>query len=50
MVKFLFTTFFGMCFAYSMTILTIGVMFLLRTLTIIWFDVDFMDRIRRWFK
>lgn len=50
MVRFLFTTFFGMCFVFSMMFLTIGVMFLLRVLTILWFDIDFMDKVRDWFK
>ena len=49
MLNLMITTFFGMIFVFSMTLLTIGVMFVLRTLTIIWFDVDFMERIRRWF-
>lgn len=49
MINFFFTTFFGICFIFATSLMTIGFMFVLRVLTILWFDIDFMDKVRRWF-
>ena len=49
MVNFLLTTLFGICFSFCVALLTIGFMFVVRVLVILWFDVDFMEKLRNWF-
>lgn len=50
MVNFLLTTLFGAIFVWCMVFLNIGCMMLMRILIILWFDVDFVQKIYNWFK
>lgn len=50
MIDLIFTFFFGTIFVFTGMLLTIGMMFLLRVLISVWFDVDFMDIVMDWIK
>lgn len=50
MIEFMITVVLGNLFMFSMTIVVIGMMFVLRVVLNVWFDTDFMKRITAWFK
>lgn len=50
MIDLIFTFFFGTIFVFTGMLLTIGMMFLLRVIISVWFDVDFMDIVMNWIK
>lgn len=48
MFRFLWTTFFGVAFVFSMALMVVGFMFLLRVCLVLWFDIDFSYKINAW--
>lgn len=50
MIDLIFTFFFGTIFVFTGLLLMIGMMFLLRVVISVWFDVDFMDIVMDWIK
>lgn len=50
MIEFMWTVVLGNMFMFSMVILIIGFMFVLRVMLNIWFNVDFFKSVANWFK
>ena len=50
MIEFMLTVALGNLLMFTMVILIIGLMFVLRVMLNVWFDTDFMKRIVAWFK